>query len=84
MAIIEGDSPASKADLEGLGGENSIKVDVPFASEAYQNYLNSLKEMERQREESGGPTVAGIQGVREAAAGVDREAKKILNKSRSG
>jgi hypothetical protein len=83
MAFQEGDSPASKLDLEGLGGEVRVKVDIPIKSAEYQDYLASVREMERQREESGGLTPEGIGGIRKAVAEVDQLAQKTLQRNKA-
>lgn len=69
--------------IEGLGGENSIKVDVPIVSDPYQEYLAALRDLEQVRETTGGITSEAIERVRKAAAGVDSLALDIFQKSKA-
>ena len=68
---------------EGLGGDNSIKVNIPLCSDEYQQYLNALRQREKLREENGGDTTKGINSVRKAVTEVDNLAKKIYQRERS-
>ena len=69
--------------IEGLGGKNSIKVEVPVASRFYQNYLDTLKEDARLTELYGGRTSKGIEGVRIAVEELNSFALTTFIKQKS-
>lgn len=69
---------------QDLGGENSIRVNLPVESDVYQAYLQSLKERERLREENGGDTFEGLEAVRKSVETVNRQALNQYRRERSG
>jgi hypothetical protein len=72
-----------KPKIEGLGGDNRLKVDVPVDSDPYKTFLEAQRERERLREENGGDTIEGVELVRKAVAGVNLAALEQFRKEKS-
>lgn len=63
--------------------KDRIQVDVPIQSRAYQEYLAANRAAEDAREATGSVTSEALQRLRDATAGVDREAQSRIGADRS-